>query len=154
MHLETVLPEYDFREFHQTRVGAPASYVFRAIKESTSRELPGMRILMAIRSLPARLTGQRNSASSSDRTVLEGLIAAGFLILAEQRDHEIVVGRIGQFWKPTGGESPPVADLDAFIGFDRSGFAKVATNFLLEVRQDGSTALSTETRIAATDARS
>jgi hypothetical protein len=111
-----------------------------------------MRALMAIRLLPARLIGRRSSASFSDRSLLDAFIAAGFLNLAEQRDREIVIGRVGQFWKPIGGEFPRVASPEAFSRFDGSGFVKVATNFLLEVHEYCSTVLSTETRIAATDA--
>jgi hypothetical protein len=150
--LESLLPEYDFREFHKIVVRAPASHVFRAIKECTPRNLPIMRALMAIRLLPARLIGRRSPVSFGDRGLLDSFIAAGFLILAEQRDREIVIGRIGQFWKPIGGEFPRVTSRDAFSRFDSSGFVKAATNFLLEADQGGATVLSTETRIAATDA--
>lgn len=129
MPLDSFLPEYDFREFHQARVPAPASCVFRAVKEMTAGELPVMTILMLIRSFPACLVGRSRVASASGRRVLEEFINAGFFLLAEQRNHEIVVGRIGQFWKLTGGEFPSVTDLDAFIAFDRRGFVKVAANF-------------------------
>lgn len=113
-----------------------------------------MGILMSIRSLPARLAGLggAGSTSASGRSVLQNFIKAGFLLLAEESDREIVLGRIGQFWRLTGGESPRVPDPHAFIAFDRPGFAKVAANFHVEVQREGSTSVSTETRIAATDA--
>src|SRR5260370_26196144 len=125
---------------------------FRAIKECTPRELPIMRVLMACRPLPTLLSGQRRLGVVGKASFLQEFIDAGFLSLAEERDREIVVGRIGQFWRLTGGEYPRVTEPDALFGFDRGGFVKVATNLLLEVCQDGSTVLSTETRIAAIDA--
>jgi hypothetical protein len=152
MLLEKFLPSYDFREFHQVDIPAPADRVFEAIKECTPAELPIMRLLMAIRLLPARLIGRSRPAGVSKRSLLQAFIDGGFLLLGEQRDREIVLGRIGQFWKLTGGEYPRVIEPDAFVRFNRGGFAKAATNLLIEARQDGSSVLSTETRIAATDA--
>jgi hypothetical protein len=124
MLLGSLLPTYDFREFHQTRVRAPASCVFRAVKELTPHELPMMRILMAISFLPTRLISRSRLAVFSGRSVLKEFVAAGFLILADQHDQEIVVGRIGQFWKLVSGESPRIADSGAFISFNRGGFGR------------------------------
>src|SRR5713101_7508220 len=59
MLLERFLSSYDFRQFHQRDVAAPASRVFRAIKECTPGELPIMRVLMAVRLLASLLTGER-----------------------------------------------------------------------------------------------
>jgi hypothetical protein len=111
-----------------------------------------MRVLMAVRLLLALLSGQRRLGFVSRGSFQQEFVDARFLLLADQRDREIVFGRIGQFWKLTGGEYPLVTKPDAFVGFDRGGFAKVATNLLLKVCQDGSTVLCTETRIEATDA--
>ncbi len=152
MLLEKFLSSYDFREFHRRDVAAPASRVFRAIKECRPDELPIMRVLMAVRLLPSLLTGERRLGGVGKGSFLQEFIDAGFLLLAEEHDLEIVIGRIGQFWKLTSGEYPQVTEPNAFVGFDLGGFAKVATNLLLKGCQDGSTVLSTETRIAATDA--
>jgi len=56
-------------------------------------------------------------------------------------DREIVVGRIGQFWKLAGGESPQIPGRQAFVTFGRAG-VKVATNFLIRARDQGSTEVS------------
>src|SRR5215469_7787391 len=57
-------------------------------------------------------------------------------------DGEIVVGRIGQFWKLAGGESPQIPGRQAFVTFGRAGLVKVATNFLIRARDQGSTEVS------------
>ncbi len=152
MFLDSFISRYDFHEFHEIQVPAPSYRVFGAIKECTLGELPVMRILMAVRLLPALLRGKRGLGLDGGPGFLQEFIDAGFLLLAEQPDRELVVGRIGQFWKLTGGEYPRVTEPDAFVGFECGGFAKAATNFILEAHRDGSTVVSTETRIAATDA--
>jgi hypothetical protein len=111
-----------------------------------------MQMLMAIRSIPSRLSGRGGWVPDIRRSVLEEFGEVGFLTLAED-DCELVVGRIGQFWKLAGGESPRIAGPQAFITFGLAGFVKVATNFLIRARDPGSTEVSTETRIAAMDAR-
>jgi hypothetical protein len=84
---------------------------------------------------------------------LEEFGEAGFLTLAED-DREIVVRRIGQFWKLAGGETPQIPDPQAFVTFRRAGFVKVATNFLIRAWDPGPREVSTETRIAAMDGAS
>jgi hypothetical protein len=65
----------------------------------------------------------------------------GFVTVAEEPGRELVVGGVGQPWKPGGGA--PRGD---FASFDEPGFAKMAMSF----RLDGLT-LSTETRVVLTD---
>jgi hypothetical protein len=154
MLLDEFLPAYDFHEFHELRVSASASCVYRALKELTLDELPVAATLMGIRSLPARLAGRRSMSPVNGGSLLEVFVKSGFLVLAEQRNCEIVLGRIGQFWKLAGGESPSIADSTSFVAFRRPGFVKVATNLAVEEQPDGSTNVSTETRIAAIDAGS
>jgi hypothetical protein len=151
MRLDSFLPAYDFHELHEVRVRAPASRIFRAIKVLKAADVPLMGMLLAIRSLPAWIMGGSAMELAGERGVLEQFIGAGFLLLAEERDHEIVVGRIGQFWKPVGEESPRIANPPEFVAFARPGFAKAAVNFRIEERGDGTARVSTETRIAATD---
>lgn len=152
MLLDTFLRAYDFRARHRALVNAPAARVARALRQLSPGDLPLMSMLMAIRSIPSRLAGRSGWVPNSGRSVLEEFGETGFLTLAEDDDREIVVGRIGQFWKLADGEFPQVADPQAFVAFKRAGFVKVATNLLIQERDSGSTALSTETRIAATDA--
>ena len=75
-----------------------------------------MRMLMSIRSIPSQLSGRGGWAPESRRSLLEEFGEVGFLTLAED-DREIVVGRIGQFWKLAGGESPQIADPASVRGF-------------------------------------
>lgn len=53
MHLDRFPPAYDFRQFHQVSFRAPVTCIFRAIKVLNRADLRVMRLLLAIRSLPA-----------------------------------------------------------------------------------------------------
>jgi hypothetical protein len=82
----------------------------------------------------------------------EALPGYGFTILAERPGEEIVVGTTGRFWtlrERANMERP--ADLDAFQEFDRPGWAKAAMSFRVELLEDGSTKLETETRVDCMD---
>lgn len=70
-----------------------------------------------------------------------------FVLLAENPQREIVLGAIGQFWKPF---APPLrlADAQEFLRFDRLGYAKAAMSMPLE-RSDSDRHIfvRTETRV-------
>ncbi len=69
MHLDHFLPAYDFREFHAVSVRAPATGIFRAIKVLNRAELAMMRLLLAIRSLPARTLGEGTTELAGESVV-------------------------------------------------------------------------------------
>ena len=64
----------------------------------------------------------------------------------------MVAGTTGQFWaihEMAHMESP--RDLESFRAFDRPGWAKGAISFRIEPLEDGSTLLTTETRVRCVD---
>jgi hypothetical protein len=133
------MPVYDRREVHSRGIAAPAANVWDAVHELTAGELRLMRALMGLRTLG-------RGGGDSGRTVLDGFERMGFRRVAEDPGRELVIAGIGRFWKPSGGlrrvEGP-----EQFTGFEEPGYAKVAFNFRLAEGR-----LSTETRIAGTDA--
>ena len=133
------MPEYDRREVHRRRIHAPADAIWEAAKELRGDEMTAMRALMGIRTLG------RGSRDGS-RTVLSAFRGMGFRVIDEEPEREIVIAGIGRFWQPSGGLRK-VESREQFAAFAEPRYAKVAFNFLLE----GET-LSTETRIAGTDA--
>ena len=152
MLLDNFLPVYDFNEAHATVVHAPPSRIFDAIKELTPAEVPLLRTLFALRLLPARLVGSGGARFIRTQPLLPQMLDAGFVLLAEATDREIVFGRIGQFWKVSGGASPHITDGQEFLAFDQPEYAKAALNFSVDehLRNAGVT-VSTETRIAVPD---
>jgi hypothetical protein len=150
--LEGLLPRYDFNEAHARVVAAPPDRVFEALKAVTLEEMPLVRLLFALRSLPARLAGGRGLPRAKDTPLFTQMVDFGYTVLAEDPGREVVAGVVAQMWK-RGGQAASIADGGAFVAFDRPGYVKVAMNFLL-VEQDGGTRIETETRVLATDANS
>jgi hypothetical protein len=138
--LDEVLSEYDFGSRHERRIAAPPERVARAVEDF--RVGGRASLLLRIRGihLPPGPIG-------------EVLRRSGFTVLAERPGHELVAGTNGRFWavdELAHMEAP--LDLAAFRAFDRPGSAQGAISVRLEPLDDGSTALSTETRVRCVDA--
>ena len=144
--LDEFLPRYDFNEVHSTAVGASPAAVMDAIRSLTAADVPVLVVLMAIRSLPVLLSRRRPPVRGP---LLDGFVRSGFVTLREAPD-ELVLGGVGRFWEPSGGLRR--VDAAEFEDFAEPGYAKAAFEFRLE-RDAGSTRVTTETRIAATDER-
>jgi hypothetical protein len=137
--IDKAMPEFDRREVHRRRIHAPADAIWEAAKELRGDEMAVMRVLMGIRTLGR---GSRDG----ERTVLSSFRGMGFRLIDEAPGEEMVIAGIGRFWLPSGGLRK-VESSEQFAAFAEPRYAKVAFNFRLE----GET-LSTETRIAGTDA--
>lgn len=149
MPLDDFLPEYEFGGTHRVEVYAPPWRALEAVKQVTPEEMPLVRLLFALRSLPARLSG--GGGLPAEKTVaLYEQMARRFVLLGEEPGREVVVGGIGQVWKPVGGVSPAFRDAEVFAKFGEPGYAKVAASFSA-ISRDGRTELGTETRVLTTD---
>ena len=151
MKLDEFLPQYDFTEIHKVKVKASPQAAISAMKELLPSELsPLVFFMLNLREVPAILTGKARRIQAEQKPFLNHLYESGFIPL-EETDDEIVFGLVGQFWKLTGGEKPSgVTNSWQFQAFDRTDFAKVASN--LYVQPSGEeTLLSTETRVWAPD---
>jgi hypothetical protein len=144
--LDEFLPDYDVNEVHSTRIAASPDAVMAAVRSLTAREVPLLVALMALRTLPALLTGRRRRRPRG--TIVEGFLKGGFVTLAE-RPHELVVGAVGRFWL----SSAEVRRVSAaeFAAFREPGYARAAFNMHAEPAPGGGTQLTTETRIQAID---
>lgn len=149
MLIDQVMPQWDFGEVHATYVASNAERSLRAAREVTPREIRLLRPLWAIRVLPALLLGGRSFRFERDRPLWDSARRGGFTEVAEAAD-AFVLGHIGQHWRPGGGEGPRFDDVEAFVGFSRPGFCKVAVEVRTVPHHDG-VLLTTETRVAATD---
>ena len=150
MLLDDVLPEYEVSEVHSVRIAAPPGVVLEAVKRATPGEMPLVRLLFAVRSLPARFAGKQGLPDDKTGSLYEQM-ARRFVPLAEDPGREEVSGGIGQMWKLTGGVSPEFRDARGFVGFGRPGYAKAATSFSVESLDDGGSELRIETRVSTTD---
>ncbi len=137
--LDEVLPEFDFRSRHARRVAATPERVAEAVN--------GVRLRGAA-SLLARIRGLHIPSGP----IRDALVGSGFTVLAERPGVEMVAGTTGQFWalrEQAHMEAP--LDLQAFRAFDRPGWAQGAISLRLEPIGNGSTLVTTETRVRCVD---
>lgn len=131
------LPEYHFDEKHSINIHASVSQVFPCIENLDFSHSRIIRLLFAVRGLPASMMN------------LTGLEQHRFYVLERRQNDEIIIGLIGQFWKPDG--NLQLFKSNEFIPFTAPGFAKSTWNFKLKAITPQSTQLETITRIYCTD---
>lgn len=149
------MPVYQIKERHTITIKSSASRVFKAIKDVTPAEVPLLRFLFGIRSLPARLTGKGVGRVAPTQPVFEQFLSTGFLLLAEEAEKELVMGTVGQFWRIRGGDLAHIRSPEEFKEFSQPGYAKAVMSVHVESKPDGSSVeLSTETRICVSDVAS
>ena len=148
--LDAVLPTYDFVERHARTIGGSPSGVYDAFIALTPRDIPVAAALLAVRSLPALLTGRPGLPTRRPEPLLDQFLDLGFVVLAEVPGEEMVLGLVGQMWRP-GGRMANVENAEGFVAFSEPGFVKTAMTFRFTNRGDGSTLAATETRVLATD---
>jgi hypothetical protein len=153
--LERLMPTSQAAERRSATIAASADHVWAALAQVTIGELRLFRLLMGFWVLPGRLLGSPRARFDADEPLLDWAVRFGFTILGEEVRRELVVGAIGQPWRLGGGRGMAVAGGDDFAAFDQAGYAKMAANFRLAPTAGGRvTQLSTETRVACTDATS
>lgn len=149
MLIDQWMPAFDAHERHETRVRAPRGVVWAQVRRLDFGRPPVIRALMALRMLPSLFT--RAGREKARESAGGGLLRAGFVLLDERVDDELLLGVAGKFWRPSGNIERVTAD--ELRGFDRPGFAVATWNFAL--RDDGEgTVLVTETRVRCTDGAS
>ncbi|NUM79382.1 hypothetical protein HUU42_01150 [bacterium] len=141
MLIDQMLSGYQFTEFHSIRIRASADAVYRSLHEFDSSQLVIGRVLMFIRSF----------GWAKSNAIAKGFTGIGFIPLADTPE-EIVLGLVGQFWKPTGNISK--IDPADFHSFDKPGYAKAVWNFRITVKDKNAVVLSTETRVKCLDKNS
>jgi len=153
--LDRLVPTFQAVERHSTTIAASADQVWAALAQVTVGELGLFRLLMGLRVLPGRLLGSPRARFDAEEPLLGWAVRFGFTILGEEVRRELVVGAIGQPWRLAGGRAIAVAGGEEFAAFDRAGYAKMAANFrLAPIAGARAIRLSTETRVACTDASS
>jgi hypothetical protein len=92
--LDSFLPDYEFAERHRIAIRAAPERIDQALRELRVEDLPGVRLLFALRGMPR--TGRVLAVIGGLGSVLEDVPGEG-----------VVVGLHGQFWRWRGkGEGP------------------------------------------------
>ena len=147
--LDEFVPVYQFDEIHSIRVHAPRQKVYQAIKSVTADEIFLFRTLTWIRRFGR--SGPESILNAPEKMpLLDVATQTTFLLLAEERGTEIVIGTV--VLAPSGfrrAEFPTPEDLKKL---QAPGFAVAAMNFLVEEAGPDACVVTTETRVYATDA--
>jgi hypothetical protein len=148
--IDTYLPKYDQRVRHQARVVAAPAAAYAALRAVDLHRSLVVRLLIAIRKLPSHIGVRDRQVShvKSARSLLDSMLDVGWEILEETPGREVVIGTVTQPWRSTvqfRGLTPR-----EFVAFAEPGFAKIVMNLAAEVRAEGGSIVSTETRVLAT----
>ncbi len=148
MLIDDFLPAAEFAERHALRMRAPPERAYAAARRLDLGGSPVVRVLFALRSLPALFTRRGYRGERALGMSMEGLLRSGFILLGERPPQEVVLGLVGRFWTPSG--CIERIDPAEFAGFDRPGMAVAAWNFTVLPTDEGSL-VATETRVRCTD---
>ena len=88
----------------------------------------------------------RRALQTGTGTLPDKIVRFGFTKLEEDPGREVVFGIAGRFWR-LDGDLRRIADRAAFAAFAEDGFVKGAWNLHVDALEDGTSRLSTETRI-------
>jgi hypothetical protein len=127
MLIDEYLPQYDAVERHATVVRASAARVYAALRTANLAASPLVRLLLAIRTLPAVLRdggsgGQHLRTRIATSLTSRAFEAQGFVVLAEAPPQELLIGLVGTFWVLRGGMQP--VDAHTFYGPQPPGTAR------------------------------
>jgi hypothetical protein len=125
------MPVYHFNEVHRIRINSSIATVKSLVDKLDFSNSRLIRMLFFIRGMPAAMMNMR------------GLERGRFLKL-ELTDSEMIIGLIGQFWKPSG--NLQLFKSEEFISFCTQDFLKAIWSFRVFPENGGCT-LETETRI-------
>jgi hypothetical protein len=132
--LDEVLPTFDISASYSVRIRATPQRIYNVLQEGIPTGAI-TKILMIMRGLP-RIARRQKPRPAQD----------AFYRLMQLKDREIVIGIVGQFWKPVS-DPVPIRSLDEFLAFDRIDFSKAALNLKIIPIQARECRVTTETRV-------
>jgi len=155
--IDELMPTWDVRERHRTRVRATAQATFAALHTADLSGAPLVRALLALRALPAALLGGRAAWRALRQrrrqpATLRTFERHGFRVLAERPPGEVTIGLEGRFWLPGGDVRDGVSTAYFRATAPPAGVARAVWNFTVRDAGDGTVELATETRVRCGDA--
>jgi hypothetical protein len=132
--IDEILPQSDVSAIYSIRIKASPERIYNVLE----RGIPVgsiTKLLMGIRRIPQLFKKQREAVPQDP-----------FYRLKQQKNREIVLGIVGQFWKPAS-VIIPIHSLQEFLDFKRDGYCKAAMNMKIVRRNEQESILSTETRV-------
>ena len=147
--IDQFAPVWQFREVHRLRVAAPPERVFGAIMKVRADEIRLFHVLTWIRRGGRQAPPGMLNAGSTE-AILDVATRTGFVRLADDPPHEIVIGTV--VVAPAGARGRGQLTPDVFQRTLPPGFALASMNFRVSPDGPGASIVSTETRVFATSA--
>ncbi len=145
-HIDTLMPDYSFREYHEVQVQSSPDRVMQAAHQVSISDIPAVRFLLRLRGLAGgKRTDTDPSRQEKPDSVSQSKYHNGFF----SDTNEFASGKIMKTWASA--SPPPMTTAEQFITFKDSGYVKVAFNFSVKSLGNGRTLLSSETRVHAND---
>jgi hypothetical protein len=145
--IDEFLPQYQFREQHETTVSAPPERVFSAIKTVAANDIALFKLFTWLRRFGQR--GPESLLNPPDgKPILDVAAASGFMVLLDRSPQEIVLGTV--LVTPQGVSRRDIVTADQFRQLTQPGVIKAVLNFRVEP-DAARTRVVTETRVLATD---
>lgn len=138
------LPSYEVATHHHIEIDAPIEVAYRAVRGLDFSDSSLARWIVWIRNVPAQLRGEQGLGLT-----LDDLLDLGFILLADEPPHEMVLGFVGQFWTASGNLKK--LKREEFQEFDEPGCVKAVMNFALTRLDDERTLLETDSRALCLD---
>jgi hypothetical protein len=148
--LARLMPCAGLVEVRGIDVAAEPARAWERARHGDLADSAAIRALFALRSLPRRRDGAREAPSIRIDDLGPSPGAPGFGVLIDDPPREVVVGAIGQVWRP---DIPfvYVEDAEAFARFACPGFVRVAWAVQVAPRASGGSRVEVELRVDATD---
>jgi hypothetical protein len=143
MLLDKYLPKWDFTEVHTIKIKSSAEAAYKAMQETTMKELHCfVRLLFNMRSLPEKLAGRKENSLSPEafpdnKSLIDQMLKNDFIKIEEQPPREIVFGlivpgSIGRVWEKSSGKLLKFSDANEFLTFNKPDFLHVIANLSID----------------------
>jgi hypothetical protein len=143
--LDEFMPVWQFREYHERRIAAPAAAVFEANKRVRPDEIFLFRTLIWLRSGGQPPPQRIQDAARRYESLVDIATHSTFISLADDPPRELVLGTVVG-WPP--GPRPAITP-ELFREPLPPGYALATINFLVTPDAAGGSLASTETRVFA-----
>ena len=144
--LDQFIPAHDIRERHSIRVHAPAAVTLAAARELELFQQPLVRAIVRGREL---LMGAEANHAQRPHGLLAEALSMGWGVLAEQPDHQVVVGAVTRPWEAN--VTFRAIAPDEFAAFAEPDYVKIVWTLRADADGRGGSVFTTETRAVATD---
>jgi hypothetical protein len=130
--LDSVLPEYEFRQVVSTTIRAKPADIFQAFREVSLADMPAAELLINIRYLPGRLAGLLDDQTQMRTTpIREAMAQSNTMVLGEEPDQEVVLGMIGRLHSMMDQQQVKLHSTAEFLSFDDPGYEKLAMSWYI-----------------------